>query len=325
MNKEILINQVVEHLKHSGFNISARCNIRPRSFDIAARLEDIFLLIKVLSNIDGLKEETAREMICLSKYLAGVPLVVGEKTRDHPLESTVVYYRYGVPSINIETLYDYFMENLPPLIYAAPGGLYVSIDGSLLRDMRLSSDLSIGALATELGVSRRTVSKYEEEGMDMSVDIVMHLEELFNHAFAQAIDFINIEKRKLKTDISSCETEPGTSIRSILSGLGLDVIPVSQAPFSAVSFEHTRNNSSNNDPISTILTGFSNYSGAMVKRAKLMSSISDVAKTHSMFIVNGPCKSECVDNTVLVERNEIEAMDDFMDLITLIFEKSQKN
>jgi putative transcriptional regulator len=63
----------------------------------------------------------------------------------------------------------------------------------------------------------------------------------------------------------------------------------------------------------------------MVKRAKLMSSISDVAKTHSMFIVNGPCKSECVDNTVLVEKNEIEAMDDFVDLITLIFEKVQKN
>ncbi len=56
-----------------------------------------------------------------------------------------------------------------------------------------------------------------------------------------------------------------------------------------------------------------------------MSSISDVAKTYSMFIVNGPCKSDCVDNTVLIEKNEIEAMDDFMDLVTLIFEKIKKN
>jgi len=325
MNKEILINQVVGHLELGGFNISARCNIRPRSFDIAARLEDLLLLIKILSNIDGLREETAREMICLSEYLEGVPLVVGEKTRDHSLESTVVYYRYGIPSINIETLYDYFIEDLPPLVYAAPGGLYVSIDGSILRDMRLSSNQSIGALAAELGVSRRTISKYEEEGMDMSVDIVTQLEELFNHALAQPIDFINVEKvkMKMKMKMPSTQPEPGTSIKSILSGLGLDVIPISQAPFSAVSFEHTQDN--NNDSLSTILTGFSNYSGAMVKRAKLMSSISDVAKTYSMFIVNGPCKSNCVDNTVLIEKNEIEAMDDFMDLVTLIFEKIKKN
>lgn len=323
MNKEILINQVVGHLELGGFNISARCNIRPRSFDIAARLEDLLLLIKILSNIDGLKEETAREMISLSEYLEGVPLVVGEKTRDHSLESTVVYYRYGIPSINVETLYDYFIEDLPPLVYAAPGGLYVSIDGSILRDMRLSSNQSIGALAAELGVSRRTISKYEEEGMDMSVDIVTQLEELFNHALAQPIDFINVEKGKRKMKMPSTQSEPGISIKSILSGLGLDVIPVSQAPFSAVSFEHSQDN--NNESLSTILTGFSNYSGAMIKRAKLMSSISDVAKTYSMFIVNGPCKSDCVDNTVLIEKSEIEAMDDFMDLVTLIFEKIKKN
>ena len=321
MNKEILINQVIDNLEYSGFTVSQRCNIRPRSFDIAARFEDILLLIKVLSNIDGLKENTATEMMCLAGYLEGSCLVIGEKTRDHPLETTVVYYRYGIPSINIQTLYDYFIEDLPPVIYAAPGGLYVNVDGSLLRDMRLRSDLSIGALANKLGVSRRAIAKYEVEGMDMSVDMVVCLEELFDHAFAQAIDFISNQKMNKRTGNPSTEAEPGISIRSILSGLGFDVIPISQAPFSAVSFEHTNDNKHEN--YSMILTGLSNYSDAMIKRAKLMSSISEVTNTHSMFIVNGPCKSERVDNTILVEKNEIESMDSFTDLLTYIFEKQE--
>lgn len=319
MNKEILINQVIGILEQSGFNVSQRCNVRPRSFDIAAKCDDKLLLIKVLSNVDGLKENTAFEMMNLAEYLDGSPLVVGEKTRDHPLEAAVVYYRYGIPAINVDTLHDYFIEDVPPIVYAAPGGLYVSVDGSVLRDMRLNSNLSLGALAAELGVSRRSISKYEEEGMDMSVDMVMRLEDIFDRAIALAIDFLNSGNSTAKHRERPPETEPGISIRSILSNMGLDVVPVSQAPFSAVSFEHVEKSELRHMPV--ILTGFSEYTSSMVKRAKLMSSISEVTDTQSMFIVNGQCRSQCVDNTVLVKKSKIDAMDNFMDLIDYLCEK----
>ncbi|MCL7413761.1 MAG: transcriptional regulator [ANME-2 cluster archaeon] len=319
MTKEKLINQAIVILKKSGHSISERCNIRPRSFDIAAGNDDVLLLIKVLSNVDGLKEDTAQEMLQLSEYLDGTPLVIGEKSRDHPLESGVVYYRYGIPAINIDTLYDYFVEEVPPVVYAAPGGLYVNVDGHVLHEIRLYSNLSIGALASELGVSRRSISKYEEDGMDMSVDMVIRLEEMFNQAIALAIDFLNVDNKVLKNRANPVETEPGLSIKSILSSLDVDVMPVSQAPFNAVSFEHTSSSKNKNVPI--ILTGFSDYTGAMVKRAKLMSSISEVTKAQSMFIVNGQCKSECVDNTVLLKKSDIEEMEDFRDLISCLYEK----
>jgi len=35
MNKELLINQVISILSKAGFIISDRCDIRPRSFDLA--------------------------------------------------------------------------------------------------------------------------------------------------------------------------------------------------------------------------------------------------------------------------------------------------
>ncbi|MBE0524694.1 MAG: transcriptional regulator [Methanosarcinales archaeon] len=319
MNKEILINQVIGILEKCGFSVSERCNIRPRSFDIAARLEKKMLLIKVISNIDGLKEGTAEEMRLIAENLNGSPFIIAEKSRDHPLESSVVYYRYNLPSINIETFYDYFIEELAPIVYAAPGGLYVGIDGSLLRDIRIRHNLSIGALAAELGVSRRAISKYEEEDMDMSVDMVLRLYEIFNETIATVIDFLHPKKSSRPFKIQPAETQLGISIKFMLSDLGCDVIPISQAPFNAVSSEHKDN--VNNKSLITILTGYSNYSGAMIKRAKLMSSISEVTNTQSMFIINGPCKYEHVDNTVLVEKNELKAMDDFEDLINYIYEK----
>lgn len=319
MNKEILINQVIGILEKTGFSISERCNIRPRSFDIAARLETKLLLIKVISNVDGLNESTAEEMRLLAEYLNGSPLIIAEKTRDHPLEPSVVYYRYSLPSINIETFYDYFIEELAPIAYAAPGGLYVGIDGSLLREMRISHNLSIGSLASELGVSRRAISKYEEEDMDMSVDMVLRLDEIFNETIATIIDFLHPKKSNRPSKIKPTETQLGINIKYMLTDLGCDVIPISQAPFNAVSSEHTDN--INKKSIITILTGYGDYSGAMLKRAKLMSSISEVTNTQSMVIINGPCKYEHVENTVLVEKNELKAMDDFDDLINYIYEK----
>ena len=175
MTKEILIHQIIDVLKQAGFIVSKRCNIRPRSFDLAARSSNTLLFCKVLYNIDGLNEETAREMKSLARYLGGSALLVGAKTRDQLLEDSVVYMRYDIPAVNIQTLYDYFVEEIPPLVSAAPGGLYVSIDGDVLKDARMKVSMSLGALATELGVSRRTISKYEDGGMDASIDVVLHM------------------------------------------------------------------------------------------------------------------------------------------------------
>ena len=163
MNKEELTQRVIEILTRAGFTLSERCNIRPRSFDLAARRQGILLLLRVFSNVDGLNAPTALAMKHLSGCLNGSPLVIGSRSRNQVLEDGVAYFRHGIPSISLTTLYDCFVEGVPPLIYAAPGGLYVSIDGEHLKNIRITRNISLGELATELGISRRTISKYEEE------------------------------------------------------------------------------------------------------------------------------------------------------------------
>jgi putative transcriptional regulator len=69
-----------------------------------------------------------------------------------------VYLRYGIPCVNIETLHDYFLEEVPPLVYAAPGGCTWRSTARRPAAPGVEEPL-LGELAKALGVSRRTISK----------------------------------------------------------------------------------------------------------------------------------------------------------------------
>lgn len=316
MNKELLISRAIAILGRAGFIISERCDTRPRSFDLAVRRDDLLLLIKVISNIDGLNEETTREMQFLSKHLHGYPIVIGEKTRDHSLETGVVYFRYGVPAFDINTMQDYFIEDVPPLIYAEHGGLYVNLDGNILKHERIRKNISLGALASLIGVSRRTISKYEESEMAASVDVALKLEEVLDRGFSAAVDLF---EKLHSNDIQKQENVAKESkIFSSLKNMGFEVLPISQAPFDAVS------QSSNHRDGTTILTGVGEYTKTIVKKAHLMSSISEVALTQSVLIVHGASKTKNIEKTVLVEEKELKKFNDKDDFIDLLQERGRR-
>lgn len=318
MNKEFLINRVIAILGRAGFIISERCTIRPRSFDIAARRDDLLLLIKVISNIDGLNEETTREMQFLSKCLLGYPIVIGEKTRDHSLEPGVVYFRYRIPAFDIDTISDYLIKDIPPLIYAEHGGLYVNLEGNTLKQERIRKNISLGTLASMLGVSRRTISKYEEGEMAASVDVALKLEEMLDHGFTVAVNLFEKFNLDDSQKQESIEKE-SPDIFSILTKMGFNVLPTYQAPFDAVSQSSNRR-----DENATILTGVGEYTKTTIKKAHLMSSISEVTLTQSVMIVNGASKTRNIDSTVLVEKKELKKFDDKDDFIDLLQERRHK-
>ena len=125
----------------------------------------------------------------LGTYLNATPMVIGLRTRDEELKPGVTYFRHGVPVLSPDTAMDLFVEEVPPLIYAAPGGLYVNIDSEVLADAREERDWSLGRLANELGVSRRTVSKYED-GMNASVEVAARLEEVFERPLTSPVEVL---------------------------------------------------------------------------------------------------------------------------------------
>ena len=308
MDKELLAERVEEVLRQAGFSTSDRCYLRPRSFDLAARKGNLFLLLKILTNIDGLNEQTATEVRRLANHLFASPILVGEKTRDQYLERGAVYFRYGIPTLSLFTLADCLIDEDLPLVYAAHGGLYVRIDGTRMREMRLERGISLGALASELGVSRRTISKYEVEDMDTSVDVAIKLEEIFQQELIQPVD-------PFHSGPSVDEKGPVTdNILRLLLEIGFDVVPTAQAPFNAIT---------RTDDL-VVLTGVSKFSTSMLKRARLMSSLSSVARTKSVVIVDGETKLECIEETALIEKRELEGIDRTREFEDLVAEKQNK-
>lgn len=305
--RELLLHRVLDVLKRAGFVTSERCDVRPRCFDLVARRGHVLLLLKVLFNIDGLSMGSANEMKCLAERLVCSPLVVGERTCNKPLENGVVYIRYGTPSMNLQTLRDFFISGIPPLVYAAPGGLYVNIDGDALREARTSRQISLGDLASKLGVSRRAINKYEE-GMNATVEVALKLESILDMALSHPIDLLHLESQNPPSPSPKFLSPIERAVFMMMIDIGFDVLPIVHAPFNALSQDKT----------ATILTGVGKYSKHMIKRAKLMSSISDVTKMQSVFIIEGTSKSLQIGNTTLVERDELEGLEDSGEFVTLI-------
>jgi transcriptional regulator, XRE family len=296
-------------LEDAGFVVSDRCAIRPKSFDIAARRGEDTVLVKILSNIDAFDARTGLAMRRLGEYLGATPVVIGLRTRDEDLDPGVVYFRHGVPVFSPDTALNLFVEEVPPLIYAAPGGLYVNIDGEVLADAREQRGWSLGKLAQELGVSRRTVSKYED-GMDASVEVAAQLDELFDKALTSPVEVLE-EEAVREPDESPAEpdTDRGDEpVVTVLTRVGYEVHLTDRAPFKTVSED---------DADRQVLTGHSEFTRTAEKRARIMSSVGRVTRTQSVYVVDRAPR-DSVDGTAIIEREEmenIEEQDDFRDLI----------
>jgi len=319
MRKQVLDDTRVI-LNEGGFAVSDTCNVRPKSFDVVARRGDLVLLVKALVNIDGLNAETAAEMKALGRHLGAKSLVVGVKTRDHELEGGVLYLRRGVPAVSRGTAYDYFVEEVPPLVYMGSGGLYASIDGDVLEDARDESGMSLGRVADELGVSRRSVAKYED-GMDATVDVAMRLEEVFDEELISPVGLFEEGEKDEGEEVSEApEDEDERRVFAHLRATGFDVLPTERAPFRALSHEKDQE-PADEEVKGTVLTGTSHHSGDVDKRARLMSSISKVAGTRSVYIVDS--SKEAIEDTVLIGVEELREMEESEEFEEVYRERSE--
>jgi putative transcriptional regulator len=289
-------------LEDAGFVVSDRCAVRPKSFDVAARRGEELVLLKILGNVDAFDRAAGEEMRRLGAHLRGTPLVVGLRSRDEELDPGVVYFRHGVPALNPDTAMELFVEGVPPLVYAAPGGLYVTIDGDLLSDEREERGWSLGRLASELGVSRRTVSKYED-GMNASIEVAMQLEELFGQPLTSPIEVLEGAEDLREDEPTPEDPEPEADDQPIvtaLSAAGFEVHPTVRAPFTTVSEDDDREE--------RVLTGHSAFTETARKRARIMGSLGRVTRSRSVYFVDR-ARADSVEGTAIIEREEVDDTD----------------
>jgi putative transcriptional regulator len=302
MSQERLLDMVVSVMLTAGYDVSERCSLRPRSFDLIAGRDEVLLVIKVVSHIDSVSEEISRDMDAIARHLGASPLIIGERARDADLERGTVYLRYGIYAISPATLYDYLVEGVPPLIYAHPGGLYVNLNGDVLKGLRERHQLSLGDLARHLGVSRRTISKYED-GMSTSLEIAIHLEEIFDEAVVESIDLLSYTS---PTGVQRDESA-SQEILPDFRRMGVEIYQMRRAPFQVLAMVEKE----------TILTCYGTAQ-RMVKRAALIGNISQVARTHAMCIVSDYKKKKRIGKTLVVGEEHLKGLEDGSDLIQMI-------
>lgn len=188
MNREEMLDAAESVLKTAGFKISRQCNSRPSCFGIVARKDQDLAFIKVLTDLGKITMTDALELQTISSHFHSTPLLIGEKSREKQLEDDTVYTRYGIYGVTPKTVEDVVIRRMSPLVEAGPGGYYVRVDGDLIRERRMKLGLSVGKLAEQLRISRRTLYGYEKSMAKASVSAAFNLEWMLGIPVVKPVD-----------------------------------------------------------------------------------------------------------------------------------------
>jgi len=192
-------------LKEVGFKVSERCCSRPSCFDFAARKNETLVLIKVESDIDILSLNDSQELKAISQCVSAASLLLGEKTREKPLEDDTVYSRYDVLVVTPKTFENIVLRKAYPLIKAGPGGYYVEIDHESIKRRRQELGLSVGEIAEMIGISRRTLYGYERGMAKASVTAAYNLIWTLGIPVANPINVFEKSRYQRKCFLSSAK------------------------------------------------------------------------------------------------------------------------
>jgi putative transcriptional regulator len=324
------IERIARILERTGFHVTGTHHIRPSSFDLAARRDSMLLLLKVLKNIDALGPNEASRLRELSQLIPAVGLVIGTTSGTNRLEVGVVYMRYGVPILTEETLQEYVEKGLPPFLFSSPGGIFARIDGRRLRLLREVRRLSLGALASAAGVSRRTIQLYEE-GAGAEISVVERIESFLGEPIAEPIDPFVLRSEappkpapagKSETDGAVSNPAPATTGDPLRDGvirqlgdIGLSVTVTVRAPFDAFSrTPETRPE--------ILLTGVGSLRAAH-HRATMLLGLARVIEGHGMFVVLEESRNPSIDGLPVLTVQELRRSRDHDELLAVLSEREE--
>ena len=307
MGRNDLINTTRAILAKAGFDVSSALSLRGICFDVVARLDDRVLIIKVLSNIDAFSKDNAEELKTLAEALGATPIVIGERSSSGSLEAGIVYSRFNISIISNDTLADLLLEEAPPFIFAAPGGLYVKLDGDLLKSIREDRGISLGALAETAGVSRRTIQMYES-GMGAMIDAALRIEEYLGLPVIEPIDPFEFKSEERSREERTGREPIDTFAVNQLCNLGFSVTPVIKSPFEAVSHNSK----------ALMLTGLGTDDAKLIQKAVVASDIARIMDRFSVLIVECKHDRDNIDSTAVVSNDELKKIDAPEDLTDLV-------
>ena len=313
-----MVKDIREMLLKADFKVSHIHDMRSVSFDLVARRDNTVLFLKAVTNIDAFSEENAEELKLLSRILGGSPIAIGLHSGSGQLDDDVVYTRFSIPIMTPSTFHQFVLEDVPPIVVAAPGGYYVKLDGKLLREIREERGISLGELADRVGVSRRSIQLYEEGGRRALVDVAMRIEDCLDIPLSCPVDPLEAEYeikleviRDSLSDVALFCQEAFTHLMQT----GCHIISTSRSPFETVVEEKQ----------DVMLTGVAKYERTLLKKAKVIGDVSCIIERQSMVVVDRRPRRESIEGTAVVGVKEILERGSLEDILELIQERAKND
>lgn len=310
MNRAELVNQVGQLLQRAGFATSDPLILSHSGFDMVARRDSLILVVKIQGNVDSVERTGMTSMVALARAVSGTPLIVGLKTSGSRLEDGVVYSRFGIPVMSVGTLHDLFIEEVPPMVYSAPGGFFVRLDPEVLAALR-GRGVSLGELAEIAGVSRRTIQMYEE-GMGAKMEVALRLEEALGIEIIVPLDPLSGPAELSDTAADYSEKPeivgPMRDVFEHLGDMGYSVRPFDKCPFDALT----------SDRRTLLFTGVGKLESQLGRRAKAIANISRLVERRSVLFVEKRGVRTCLEGAPLISYVELRNISDRRKIIEII-------
>lgn len=141
---------------------------RSGTVDLIAKSNDsneAAILTKCVSQLDNFKTQHSNQMITLSKFIGGIPLLIANCYKNNQfLKDETLYLRHDINAINLQTLKNLLEHNISPYKLAMRGAsVSVNLNQSkfkktleTVQNLKTKNEIS-----KELDISRQALSNYE--------------------------------------------------------------------------------------------------------------------------------------------------------------------
>ncbi len=303
MIRPTLVNQVLQLLTRHGFTYQSFVDSNS-SFDIIARQQNIVLILKVLSNIDSLRNEHARDLQKLTHVFNAHSLIIGEKTKVFELQANVLYERYGIPVLSLQGLESLLLQKMPTQ-RSFKGKNIVELDVNKLRAEREARELTLKDLSERAGISLESLHRYEH-GSPAQLEVAEKLEEILH---AKLIRGINVFEHAYPiSEISQKAQQDPLSINALeqLKELGLKLSVFERAPLTAAAADEHR-----------LLISHIDDTHHAAKKAMQLEKTQHVTKQPGL-IVTRSTKKLHVNNVPILQEDEISTFSNVKDMMKMV-------
>ena len=303
-----MMRSTVEILERSSFILSQIKVPSEMSFDLVARRDKDLVLIKLIRDKEELRSQSTGEMKVLARVLSASPILLIPSSRSSTFRDGVLYVSHGIPLMTLNTLFDHLVEEVPPFVYYCSGGHFVTVEGNRIRDIRERHGISLGALANEIGVSRRAIQMYES-GMGVDLEMALKIEEVMGVELIIPLDPFsrNGPLEEIRESISGLDVHPNDVLEH-LNSIGMEVIPTTRCPFDALA-------RSGED---LVMTSIDPSEREIRMLGSTLSEITRVTGNESFLVATGPIKGRNIGGTPLLTVDDVKKVDTIEDLLELI-------